>query len=130
MLSMLFKSAEVKSTTSEIDAFLNQHASLCRAIIRADATKLANIKEKTIQSIRSDGLKPDHLALILITNVLGRQLTSGQYHVRRGLLNAIGSDMLKLWSAAVSTMQQRGYYSSEEAQEDMRWIQSEINNVG
>ncbi len=130
MLSKLFKPAEVKNTASEIDAFLNQHASLCSAIIRTESTRLANIKEKTVQSIRNDGLKPDQLALILITNVLGHQLSSGQYHVHRGVLNAIGADMLKLWSAAVSTMQQRGYYSSEEAQEDMRWIQSEIKNVG
>ena len=130
MLSKLFQPAEVKNTVAEIDAFLSQHAALCRDIIRTDAVRLANVKDKTVHSIRNDGLKPDQLALILITNVVGRHLTSGKHHTYRGVLGAVGVDMLKLWSAAVSAMQQRGYYSAEEAQEDMRWIQAEIKNVG
>ncbi len=122
--------SEVQTTVAEIDAFLDKQASLCRDVIRRDAVTSANEQDKTVHSIRHDGLQPDHLALILITNVLGNRLTSGHYHVYRGVLSAIGDDMLNLWGTAVSAMHQRGYYSDDEAQEDMRWIQAEINNVG
>jgi len=128
--SMLSRPAEVQDTVAEIDAFLEQHASICRDLIRGEAVTLANDASKTVYSLRTDGLKTDQLALILITNVLGRHLTSGEHHTYRGVLGAIGNDMLELWTSAVSAMQDRGYYSPEEAQEDMRWIQSEIKNVG
>jgi hypothetical protein len=126
----IFPPYEVKVTLAEIDDFLNENASLCKDVVRCEARSLAKVAEKTVHSIRIDHLKPDQLALILITKVLGRHLSSGWYHVYRGVLSMVGSDMLKVWSAAVARLKDQGYYSSEEADEDMRWIREQIKGVG
>ncbi|HEU0046659.1 MAG TPA: hypothetical protein VFQ43_03510, partial [Nitrososphaera sp.] len=67
----VFPPFEVKLTIEEISSFLNEHASLCRDLILRDAVALARHAEKTVYSIRIEGMKPDRLALLVITNVLG-----------------------------------------------------------
>lgn len=130
MLSKFFQPVEVKRTIQEIDAFLSKNAALSAEIIRNDAFALAKIKDKTVASVREDGLKYDQLALILITNVIGRHLSSGRYHVYRGALSNIGNDLLHAWRAAVEALKERGYYTTEEALEDMRWMLKEIESAG
>lgn len=130
MLSDLFQPTEVKRTIEEINAFLSNNATSSAKILRNEVVALAKIKDKTTASIREDGLKYDQLALILITNVIGRHLSSGQYHVYRGTLSEIGNDMLRTWRVAVEALKDRGYYTTEEALEDMRWMLNEIESVG
>lgn len=95
-----------------------------------EAVSLARSAEQTVFSIRIDGLKPDQLALILICNVLGRHLSSGEHHTYRGVLGFMGSDMLQLWTKAIATLRERGYYTDEQANDDMSWIKEQIKNVG
>lgn len=122
MLWKLFPPFEVKLTIEEIKSFLGAHAFLSQSIIEPVAVALAKDAERTIYSIRIDGMKPDRLALLLITNVIGEQLACGQHHVYRGTLSMIGRDMLKVWTTAVSTLKERGYYTEAEAEEDIKWI--------
>lgn len=130
MLSKIFQPIEVKRTIEEIDAFLSNNNFLSAEIIRNDALALAKTKKKTVASIREDKLKYDQLALILVTNVIGRHLSSGQYHVHRGAISSVGNDMLRIWTAAIEALKDRGYYTTEEALEDMRWMLKEIENAG
>jgi len=130
ILSKIFPPYEVKVTLGEVDAFLNQHAFLCKDVVRSEVASLAKVADKTVHSIRIDHMKPDHLALVLITNVLGRHLSSGQHHTYRGVLGMVGSDMLKVWSAAISRLKERGYYSADEADQDMQWIRDQVKAVG
>jgi len=121
---------EVMVTSKEINAFLEKHAFLSREIIARDTLALVKIAEKTVYSVRIDGLKPDRLALILITNVLGDHISSGRYHTYRGFLNMIGNDMLKVWHTAINTLREKGYYSESEAEDDRKWIREQIKNAG
>jgi len=126
----LFPPLEVKVTVEEIRAFLGSDAWVSRSIIEQAAIELAKDAEKTVYSIRIDRMKPDHLALFLILNVLGVRLASGQYHIYRGVLGIIGKDMLSMWTAVVREMQERGYYDDQKAKEDMQWVQKQIKNGG
>ena len=81
-------------------------------------------------SIRSDGMKPEQLALILICNVAGGYLSSGQHHTYRGVLSFIGNDMLEVWSKAIATLRDRGYYIDEQADDGMPWIREQIKQAG
>lgn len=121
---------EVKRTCAEIEAFLNENASACAELVRSEAISLARQRRKTVASIREDGMSCDQLALVLITNVLGRQLSSGRYHLYQGTLGSVANDMLKVWRGAVETMIDRGYYTKEEGLKDMRWVVREIENAG
>jgi len=125
-----FPPYEVKTTLEETRAFLGQTAELCRSIIEPEVTALVRDAEKTMYSVRIDRIKPDHLALLLTTNVLGKQIGSGSHHTYRGVLGMEGKDMLKVWHAAQEAMLERGYASEQEVAEDNKWIQEQIKGAG
>ena len=121
---------EVKLTIEEINSFLLAHANLAKSIVEKDATVLVKDAEKTIYSVRIEGMKPKHLALLLITNVTGKHLSMGNFHSYRGVLNTIGHEMLNLFSKALQVMLEHGYQTIEEAEKDMQWIRRQIANAG
>lgn len=121
---------EVDGTLCEIKLFLDANATACRAEALAGASELANDKEKTVCSIRDEKMKVDHLALLLITNTLGEQISSGAHHVHRGILGHTGRDMCHVFRSAVEAMKKRGYCTDEEAAKDMQWINEKIRKAG
>jgi hypothetical protein len=86
--------------------------------------------DKTISSIKDDGLSARTLTCLLISNVLSVELTSGKHHTYRGVLSANGDRLLRLWDYAVEQQKQSGYYDEEEAKNDLKWIRDEIKTVG
>lgn len=126
----LFPPYEVKLTIQEAESFIEQAADLSRNIIKQEVVTLARNADKTIYSIRIDRMKPDQLALLLITNVIGRHLGSGDHHTYRGVLNMVGQDMLKVWHSTQKAMLNKGYVSEQEVNEDNQWIREQIKNAG
>ena len=126
----IFPPYEVKLTQQELKSFLEQAAGVCRSTIEPEIVSLIKDAEKTVYSIRIDNMKPEQLALLLVTNVLGKHIGSGRYHTYRGVLNIVGSDMHKLWHSTQQTMVERGYSTEAEVAEDNLWIQKQIKNAG
>ncbi|MDO8374625.1 MAG: hypothetical protein Q7T39_22070 [Polaromonas sp.] len=120
---------EVRLTREEVRAFLS-NVGACRSIVERKVLGLASDAEKTVCSIRIDRMKPDQLALILITNVVGAELGSGTHHVYRGVLGAIGRDMQSLWTAAQTALLQRGYCDALEVEKDNAWLRDQIKAAG
>lgn len=98
--------------------------------IREQALALAKNADRTVYSICIDGLKPDQLALILIFNVLTRNLQSGWHHVYRGLLTITGKDMLRLWHLTAKELVKRGYSTQAEYDADLKGLMEAIRSVG
>ena len=121
---------EVKLTVEQARRFLADEAGPSRRIVEPQVVARARETEKTVYSVRVDGQKPDQLALLLITNVLGFELGSGSYHVYRGVLSMVGKDMLEVWHSAQKVMEERGYATAQEIAEDNRWIDRQIKNAG
>lgn len=121
---------EVKLTCRDINAFLQADNGLCIDQIRKEALVLAKDTDKVLYSIRIDGLKPDQLALILIFNVLTRNLESGWYHGYRGILTGIGQDMLRLWHIIEKEMIKRGYSTNDQYRTDAEGLMESIRTVG
>ena len=123
---------EVKSTIAQIEIFLNDETfSYARSLVETNAKALVKEKtEKVIYSIRIEHKKPDHMALISIINVINILLPTGQYHIYRGALDAVGSGMLKIYDAAVNEFLVQGYTTEAEAEDDRKWIRHEIETVG
>jgi hypothetical protein len=129
LLWKVFPPYEVKLTLEEVRAFLAQ-AESCREVVEPRVISLVKDAEKTVYSVRIERMKPDQLALLLVTNVLGKEIGSGQHHTYRGVLSMVGKDMLKSWHAAQQTMLARGYCTEAEVDEDNRWIQEQIKGAG
>lgn len=94
------------------------------------AIKLAEDSEKTVYSIRQDGMHPEHLALVLITNIVGTLISSGQFHTYRGILSGNGNQLLVIWNEAIDRLVAGGYYSKDEETEDQNWIKRQIKSAG
>jgi hypothetical protein len=119
---------EVEETCQEIESEILDN--LAAPEIKSTAIKKAKDKKKTIASINEDGLTPQLLAHILITNAIQELIGSGQYHVYRGTLNAVGNALVESWDYSVDQLEKLGRYSSEEAAEDKSWLRNEIKNMG
>ena len=127
---MFFLPIEVKKTLKEFKAIMKQFDGLCSRIVEPEV--IAEIKnvDKTVHSVRVEGKAPDFIALLVITNVVGRHLQCGQYHIYRGLLGMVGEDMVQLWNFTQRQMKVRGYRTEEEIAEDNKWLKDEISRVG
>ncbi|WP_305965621.1 hypothetical protein [Marinobacter salsuginis] len=126
----LFPPYEVRLTIEEAKAFLGQSPGLSKNIIEPEVVSVAKDAEKTIYSVRIDRMKPDELALLLITNVIGRHLSSGQHHTYRGVLNMTGKDMLRVWHSAQKAMLERGFVTESRVEKDNNWVAEQVKNAG
>lgn len=129
LLWRLFPPFEVRLTLEETRALMAQ-TGMCRAIVEPRVTALVRDAEKTVYSVRIERVKPDQLALLLFTNVLGEELSSGKYHVYRGTLNMVGKDLLNTWYAVQKALVARGYCTEAEMDQDNEWIKRQINDAG
>ena len=123
-------SNEVEDTKNEVLNFLSCHSNLSSDLIKEQAIVLANMSDKTEYSIQVDKIKPDILALILITNVIGEYISSGSFHIYRGVLNMTGTDMKKIWNAAINELEIKGHYNKEQVDDDHRWLEEKIKIAG
>ena len=121
---------EVTQTREEIISFLNNNENFATDLIKKEAFVYADMAKQTVHSIQIDKMKPDELALILITNVIATAIPSGHYHTYRGILNQQGGDMEKIWNLAVNELYEKGYYTKEKVDEDLDWLAKEIRLVG
>jgi hypothetical protein len=85
---------------------------------------------KTMRSIEEDGLSPQQLIYLLITNTLDNHICSGKYHTYRGILSYKGQALLNLWDWAVDKMFYEGLHTEQQAEDDKNWVREQIKNVG
>lgn len=130
VVGRLFPPFEVRVTCKNIATFLQADDGLCVDLVKREAFKLARDIDKTMYSIRINHFKPDQLALILIFNVLVRNLEGGSYHVYRGKLGTQGHDMRRLWYKTAIELINRGYCTEEEYAVDLQGLDKEILSMG
>lgn len=87
-------------------------------------------RDRTRASIEEDGLSPDGLVYLLISNVANVQLCSGQHHIYRGVLSMSGQELLAAFTKASEMMVQCGVHSQEDHERDMQSLKKEISEVG
>jgi len=98
--------------------------------IKDEIIKQIKEKDKIVYSIKKEDISPRTLVFLIITNVIQSILSTGQYHVYRGTLNIIGTELLKIWDYAVNQLEKSGFHSPQAAEEDRKWIREQIKNVG
>lgn len=126
----LFPPYEVRATIAEVRAFFDAHLFLSRDLVESGVRTLLRDVPRAIHTVRIDGVKPQHLALMLISNVLANELPSGQHHIYRGALGISGNDMLSMWITTIEEMRKNGCYTDAQAEKDMKWMQDQIKEVG
>lgn len=129
LLWKFFPPYEVRLTLAEIEQlFAEGH--ICTNIVKSKAIALAKDADRTVYSIRIDHMKPDQLALILVSNVVGRELQCGNHHIYRGVVSMVGNDMKLVWHKVQSELLRRGYCNEAEVAQDNEWLHKQIKEAG
>ena len=119
LLHRILPPPEVRETVEHIRAFLKKNATFSRDLLQCQAVRLARQAEKTVTFVTKQYHQPEHLALLLITNVIAQELGQKKYRKSGKIL---ARDMLKVWDVATELMRDKQYYSSFEYQKDCDWI--------
>jgi hypothetical protein len=119
LLHKILPPREVRETIYHIDDFLKANAVLSKTVLRRKAVKLAMETEKTVTFITRQYHQPEHLALLLITNVIGEIIAGKKFKKEN---KNMARDMLAMWDIATEQMREKRYYSTIEYQRDCDWI--------
>ena len=92
--------------------------------------ELLNDSGKTVASIREDGLDPNALVHLLVTNVANSKLCSGENHVYRGTLSAAGDAVLSAFVYSSNMLVQYGVQNKEKHRSDVESLKHEMKSIG
>ncbi len=115
LMQFILPPREVRETIYHIEDFLKLNATLSKNFIQRKAVRLAKQSEKTVTFITKQYHQPEHLALLLITNIIDKEIAGKKYKKEN---KNLARDMLKLWDIAILQMRDKKYYSSFEYQRD------------
>jgi len=87
-------------------------------------------QDNVIEAISVNKLAPIHFVCQIIQNIAAGGLSSGRYHIYRGVLNSRGHSLLRICDIATDLLVTDGDYTSEQAEEDKAWIREQIAVVG
>lgn len=94
-----------------------------KKIIRAD-------KKDVVEGIAKDGRDPAEIALTALWNVSNQVVSSGQYHVYRGILTDQGKGYLYVYNKTVDVLLDKGFIDKEEAESNRKSIKENIKSAG
>lgn len=130
-LKKLLSPSEVKVCLLVLEEIKTKANNLSFSIIEAEIKHaLVNNVEKVQYAIIQERKTPKHLILIMMLNVLAEKLTSGYYHVYRGVLSMEGAHFLEIWQLCITEMLDEGYSSQEKFEEDRVWIKEQVRSAG
>ena len=97
----------------------------------AEKSILSEAKQLT-KSVQSEKVTPRKYVYYLIACIAGNLVSSGQYHIYRGVLNPMGpgEDLLKILDLALDELVAMGDISKEEAAEQKEVVRKNIEEMG
>jgi hypothetical protein len=102
-------------------------------LVKAHAEKsiLSEAKQLT-KSVRGGKVTVKKYVYSLITYISGNLISSGQYHIYRGVLNPMGpgEDLLKILDSGLDELVAMGDMSEEEAMEQKEVVRKNIEEMG
>ena len=101
---------------------------IVRDVVETDV--LSNSGE--IAKLIMEGMDPRQILYSAIANVSGDYVSSGQYHIYRGVLNSIGNgpDLLKIFDSSLDEMKNMGVIGEIEVTEQKDGLREQIKQVG
>lgn len=122
---------EVKSCLQALDEITSEFDDFSfKSLVKPQVINCLKDVDKTVYSIREDKMNPRTAIFLLISNITGDMLSSGEYHVYRGVLNMTGNELLKVFYYAVKKLEESGFHSAEDAEKDREWVRNQIKTMG
>lgn len=123
---------EVRATRRHIREFLRRLSPTYPLPRELQRRALASTRDAgyVLGLIREARQTPDQVALAMLSSTALGLLTSGRYHVYRGVLSGQGHALSSAFTRCVLELQQRSYHTEAETQLALRLLRDEIEGVG
>lgn len=127
-----FPPKEVRMMMKVIDELSLEFDSEAYRLVRGLIEKGILSDYKNVVSQATNEKSAREIAYVLIANISGDLVESGNYHIYRGVLNplSIGNELLQLFDTATDRLLEEGAISEEEAEEQKSGIRENIKSVG
>jgi hypothetical protein len=83
-----------------------------------------------VELVRVQHQPPDRVALVLVSSTVIGLLTSGHYHLYRGVLSGEGHALVSVFTRCMSELEQRGYQTETTTHEALQRMRDEVNRLG
>jgi hypothetical protein len=132
LLWRLFPPPEVRATREHIREFLRRISPTypLPAELQRRAIALTRDVDYVRGLIREEHRAPDQVALVILSSTVIGLLTSGRYHIYRGVLTGEGHALSSVFTHCMAELQQRGYQTAAKTQEAVQRIRDEIKKLG
>jgi hypothetical protein len=102
-----------------------------KVVRRAVETYVLNYKTEIVKLIR-EGTESRQLLYFAISNASGDYVSSGQYHIYRGMLNPMGNgpDLLKIFNSSLEELKSMGAIDEIDVKEQKDGVRKQIKEVG
>jgi hypothetical protein len=80
--------------------------------------------------VRNVHRQPDQVALAMLASTVLALLTSGRYHIYRGVLSGEGHALSSAFARCMLELQQRGYQTEAQTEQALRLLRDDINTLG
>jgi len=133
LLKKLTAPKEVKLILSLMDEA--NHKFDCPAfatVKRAVETSIYGSGEEIKKLVREGTMEPRQILYAAIANVSGDYVSSGQYHIYRGVLNTMGDgpDLLKIFDGAMDEIKNMGFIDGDQLKEQKSDLREQMKQVG
>lgn len=131
MLS-IFSSKHVKNSIRAANTIASENSDLLASKYVADKANsiLKADKKKTEASINEDGLSYRGLALLVMSNVIFNELSSGTHHIYRGTLNMTGQSMNQLWPRICNGLIAENLSNADDVKAETIDLEAAISSAG
>lgn len=132
LLWRLFPPPEVSATRRHMREFLRRITPTypLPGELKRRAIALTRDAEDIVRVVRQERRPPEQVALVMLSSTAIDLLTSGRYHVYRGVLSGEGHALSSVFARCMSELQERGYQTAEKTQEAVQRMRIEIKKLG
>ena len=129
LFKKLFRKKGVKAVSGILDELSYSFTSEAFQMVRAT---IENESHSNVEKALSDGTTPRDLVNYLIREISYSMISSGEYHLTRGVINPLGygKDLLNLFKYSVKELGKSGWLSKEETSEDLKYIEEIVRSSG
>ena len=91
---------------------------------------ILNDQKNIIHFIDEKKISPTNMVYLLMADITGNYLGTGDYHIRTGVLNPLGEVLFDIYHIVTERLVTGGYLSREAADKDIAQVCRNIKGVG
>jgi len=131
VLIRIFEPRECREVRQEAARIIKQHTDLAAGTLSDFCSQFIRRNRRAVRDVvRIEQIPVPRCAAFLVLNCIDKLVSSGQHHSYRGVLTAIGKDLLTAHTRLSGYLVESGFMNHEEAQQAREALRQEVAEVG